>query len=119
MKQTALIIMLSVVGFAVALAVFIANRLAAEEVALLAGVVCGISAAIPLGLLAGAAMGLRRGRDQSAATALPVIYVSQPPQPNVVGVPRTLDSVVPTSRLTTPAARPLNIIGQNEFDPDK
>lgn len=55
MKQIALIVMLSAVGFAVVLAVFIADRLTAEEVALLAGVVCGIGVAVPLGVMAGAA----------------------------------------------------------------
>ena len=117
MKQIALIVMLSIVGFAVALVVFIADRLTTEEVALLAGVVCGIGVAVPVGVMAGAALAGRRQRDQSAAV-LPAIYITQPPQPTVVGLPPG-SARLPQSQLTSPAARALNIIGQNAFDVDK
>ena len=115
MKQIALIVMLSVVGFAVVLAVFIADRLTAEEVALLAGVVCGIGVAVPLGMMAGATLADRRRRDQSAAV-LPAIYIPQPPQPMVVGSPPSSASL---SQPKSPAPRVLNIIGQNALDADK
>jgi hypothetical protein len=117
MKQASLIVILSVVGFAVALVVFIAGRLSAEEVALLAGVVCGVGVAVPLGVMAGAAVAARRRRDQPAAS-LPVIYVSQPPQPTVVGSSPTR-ARLPQLQPAAPAARPLNIIGQNGFDADE
>jgi hypothetical protein len=117
MKQASLIVLLSVVGFAVALMMFIANRLSAEEVALLAGVVCGIGVAVPLGVMVGAAVASRRQRDQPAA-ALPVIYVTQPPQPTVVGQ-QPARPMLPQLQPAAPAARPLNIIGQNGFDADE
>lgn len=115
MKQIALIVMLSAVGFAVVLAVFIADRLTAEEVALLAGVVCGIGVAVPLGVMAGAALAGRRRHEQSAAV-LPALYITQPPQPTIVGLPPVNASL---SQPTSPAPRVLNIIGQNAFDADK
>ena len=117
MKQTWLIIVLSAVGFAVALVVFIASRLSAEEVALLAGVVCGIGVAVPVGVVVGGVVAGRRRRDQPA-TSLPVIYVTQPPQPTVVGS-QPISARLPQPRSAAPAARPLNIIGQNGFDVDE
>ena len=47
MKQIALIVTLSVVGFVAALVALIASRLTTDEVALLAGVVCGVGVAVP------------------------------------------------------------------------
>jgi hypothetical protein len=117
MKQTWLIVMLSAVGFAVALVVFIADRLSAEEVALLAGVVCGVGVAVPLGVIVGAAVAAWRRRDLSM-TPLPVIYVTQPPQPTVVGLPPA-GARLPLPRSSPSAARHLNIIGQNGFDADE
>ena len=117
MKQAALIVLLSMVGFAVALVVIIADRLSAEEVALLAGVVCGVGVAVPLGVMAGAAVAGRRRRDQPAAS-LPVIYVSQPPQPTVVGS-SLAQTRLPRLQSAAPVARPLNIIGQSGFDADE
>jgi hypothetical protein len=117
MKQASLIVMLSVVGFAMALVIFIAGRLSAEEVALLAGVVCGAGLAVPLGVMAGAAIAARRRRDQPAAS-LPVIYVNQPPQPMIVGSPSVRSRWLPP-RSAAPAVRPLTIIGQTDFDVDE
>ncbi len=117
MKQIALIVMLSVVGFAAVLAVFIADRLNAEEVALLAGVVIGVGVAVPLGVLAGAVLAGRRRRDQPTA-ALPAIYITQPPQPMVVGSPPS-GTRLPQPQPASPADRVLNIIGQNAFDADQ
>ncbi len=117
MKQALLIVTLSVVGFAAALVVFIANRLNAEEVALLAGVVCGIGVAVPVGVVVGGLVAGRRRRDQPAAS-LPVIYVTRPPQPTVVGS-QPISARLPQPRSAAPAARPLNIIGQTGFDVDE
>lgn len=114
MKQVSLIIMLTVVGFAVALVVYLAGRLSAEEVALLGGVVCGIGVAVPLGVLVGAVVAAGRRRNEPAAS-LPVIYVTRPPHPTVVGSPPT-SAQLPLPRA---AARPLNIIGQNSFDAEQ
>lgn len=113
MKQIALIVTLSVAGFAAAFVALIASRLTTEEVALLAGVVCGVGVAVPLGVLGGVAMAGRR-RDRSAA-ALPVIYVTQPPKPTVLGS-QSGTANLPAPR---PVARPLNIIGQSAFDVDE
>ncbi len=113
MKQIALIVTLSVVGFVAALVALIASRLTTDEVALLAGVVCGVGVAVPLGVLGGAAMAGRR-RDRSAA-ALPVIYVTQPPKPTVLGA-QSGAANLPQPRS---AARALNIIGQSAFDADE
>ncbi|MBI5566299.1 MAG: hypothetical protein HY870_15480 [Chloroflexi bacterium] len=117
MKQITLIVVLSVVGFAAALAAFIAGRLNAEEVALLSGVVCGIGVAVPFGVMAGTVLAGRRRRDLPA-TSLPVIYVTQPPQPTVVGS-QPIGARLPPPQPAAPAARALNIIGQNAFDADK
>jgi len=117
MKQIALIVTLSMVGFAVALIGFIANRLSAEEVAVLAGVVCGVGVAVPVGVTVGAALAKRQRRDRPTAT-LPAIYVTQLPQPTVVGS-QPSGARLPPPQATLPAARVLNIIGQNAFDVDK
>lgn len=117
MKQIALIIMLSVVGFTVALGVLIASRLSAETVALLAGVVCGVGVAVPVGVMAGTMLAERRRRDHPAAS-LPVIYVTQPPEPTMVGS-RPIGARLPQPQAALPAARALNIIGQNAFDAEK
>jgi hypothetical protein len=117
MKQIAMIIMLSVVGFAVALVVLIASRLSAEAVALLAGVVCGVGVAVPVGVVAGTALAGQRRRDHPAAS-LPVIYVTQPLQPTVVGS-QPIGARLPQPQSASPAAGSLNIIGQNAFDADK
>jgi hypothetical protein len=114
MKQVALIGMLAVVSFAVALVAFIASQLSMAEVALLAGMMCGIGLAVPLGVTAGAAIAARRRRER-ISPALPVIYVAQPPASTVAG------SQLPQVRLPQPglsvsADRPLNIIGQTGFD---
>lgn len=117
MKQIALIVLLSSVGFAAALIGFIANRLSAEEVAVLAGVVCGVGVAVPVGVMVGAALAKRQRRDRSTAT-LPALYVTQLPQPTVMGS-QPDGASRPQFQSTLPAARTLNIIGQNAFDVDK
>ncbi|HZY40798.1 MAG TPA: hypothetical protein VFF59_02260 [Anaerolineae bacterium] len=116
MKQATLIAMLAMIGFALALVVFIASHLSEEEIALLAGAACGIGLAVPLGVAIGAACSARRRSDRAGGLP-PVIYVAQPMRPAVVGALAALPT--PQPRLTAPTARPLNIIGQSGFDAEQ
>jgi hypothetical protein len=73
---------LMVTAFAVTLAVAIANRLSDEALAVLAGVVCGVGAAIPTSLLVVAVT-----RRQDARHGQPGMYQqTHPPYPPVVVV---------------------------------
>ena len=53
MKQASAIVTLSFVGFAIALAAFIGSRLSEQAVALLAGTICGMMLALPIGAAIG------------------------------------------------------------------
>jgi hypothetical protein len=72
----------TVVAFAITLAVVIGNRLSDEALAVLAGAVCGVGAAIPTSLLIVAVT-----RRQDAGRRQPTMYQqSSPPYPPVVVV---------------------------------
>jgi len=78
-----LFVALVAVAFAVALAVMISNRLSDESLAVLAGAVCGVGAAIPTSLLV-VAIARRREEPRSTQPAVPqgmvppVIVVAPP-----------------------------------------
>ena len=108
---------LMVAAFAVTLAVIIGNRLSDEALAVLAGAVCGVGAAIPTSLLI-VAVSRRRdeGRVQPPAPhpqgAYPPVVVVAPPggqqQPNAW-------NTLPPS-LTAPMQRNFTVVGGAPVD---
>ena len=70
-----------VIAFAVTLAIVVGNRLSDEALAVLAGAVCGVGAAIPTSLLV---VAVTRRRDE--ARAPPTRYQAQASYPPVVVV---------------------------------
>ena len=80
MKQASAIVTLSVVGFAIALAAFISSRLSEQAVALLAGTICGMMLALPIGAAIGwFAKGHQRPDRALEASSPTVIVTPQPP----------------------------------------
>jgi len=77
-----LFVALVAVAFAVALAVMISNRLSDESLAVLAGAVCGVGAAIPTSLLV-VAIARRREEPRAQPTVpqgmVPPVVVVAPP----------------------------------------
>jgi len=108
MRRILIIAGIALIGFAITLGVYIAGRLGEEEVALMAGALCGAGVAIPLGAGLGAALVLRRSRPSPPP---PSWIVLSPPGP------------APTARRAQPIAPPLirsagqgvNIIGDNDL----
>ena len=104
---------LAVTAFAVALAMVIGQRLSDEALAVLAGAVCGVSAAIPTSLLIVAAM---RRREEQADAAYPRV---QPPPiqatypPVIVVAPPGVQQQWPNAWRSLPPS--LSAPGQRQF----
>ncbi len=113
MKQTALIVTLGVVGFAVALAMFIASRLSSEQIALIAGGACGLGVAVPLSVAIGVAINARRRHERETSTPPAVIYMTAPPPPANLPAARWTPSIEPPTE--TPR-RSFSIIGNSGFE---
>jgi len=104
---------LVVVAFAVAMAVVIGNRLSDEALAVLAGAVCGVGAAIPTSLLIVAVTRRRGERDAQRVQSFgpqggypPVIVVTPP---GVQQRPGDWNTLPPS--LTTPIQRKFTVVG--------
>ena len=106
---------LVVTAFAVALAVVIGSRLSDEALAVLAGAVCGVGAAIPTSLLI-VAVSRRRDEPRVQPTmpqaAYPPVVVVAPP-----GGQQRSDawSVLPSS-LSAPTQRHFTVVGGSSVD---
>jgi hypothetical protein len=109
---------LLMLAFAVTLAVIVGNRLSDEALAVLAGTVCGVGAAIPTSLLI-VAVTRRRDEPRVQPTApqspYPPVVVVTPP-----GGQQRADSwgALPPS-LRAPMQRHFTIVGEAAEDPDQ
>ena len=105
---------LVVMAFAVTLAVVVGNRLSNESLAVLAGAVCGVGAAIPTSLLI---VAVARRRDEPRVQppmpqgAYPPVVVVTPPGGQQR--PDTWDAFPPS--LSAPMQRHFTVVG-DEFD---
>ena len=105
---------LVVMAFAVTLAVIVGNRLSDESLAVLAGAVCGVGAAIPTSLLI---VAVARRRDEPRVQppmpqgAYPPVVVVTPPGGQQR--PNTWDALPPS--LSAPMQRHFTVVG-DEFD---
>jgi len=101
-------------ALAVTLAVIVGNRLSDESLAVLAGAVCGVGAAIPTSLLI-VAVARRRDEPRVQPTmpqgAYPPVVVVTPPGGQQR--PNTWDAFPPS--LSTPMQRHFTVVG-DEFD---
>ncbi len=106
---------ISAIVFAVTLAVIVGNRLSDEALAVLAGAVCGVGAAIPTSLLI---ISVSRRRDErqvhppASQTGYPPVVVVAPPggqprQGNWNGLPPSL---------AAPAQREFTVVGGTSAD---
>ena len=75
---------LAATAFAVTLAIVIGNRLSDEALAVLAGAVCGVGAAIPTSLLV---VAVTRRRDEARAPAMPMPHYQGSYPPVIVVAP--------------------------------
>jgi len=102
-------------AFAVTLAVIVGNRLSDEALAVLAGAVCGVGAAIPTSLLI---VAVTRRRDERRAEtpayqgAYPPVVVVAPP--GVQQQPNTWNALPPS--LTMPMQRHFTVVGDPSAD---
>ena len=108
---------LVVMAFAVTLAVIVGSRLSNESLAVLAGAVCGVGAAIPTSLLIIAVVRRREGpREQqtTAQGAYPPVVVVTPP-----GVQQRPDAwnALPPS-WSAPTQRHFTVVGDTAEDTD-
>jgi hypothetical protein len=111
-NRLAIVAVLTVMAFAVTLALVIGHRLSNEALAVLAGAVCGVGAAIPTSLLV---ITVSRRHDERGLPA-----VQQGPYPPVVVVAppggRQLPgdwSALPSS-LTAPMERQFTVVGEGQ-----
>lgn len=123
-RSSGLVIALALIGFAVTLAVMIANRLSDQQVALLTGVICGAGLALPLGIAIGAVVASGRHPLRSALTSPPVsppasppiIYMTPPsPAPYTPAAPLRAIEMIERSE---PPRRSFKVIGDGDFDDD-
>jgi hypothetical protein len=117
-------LVLVALGFAVTLAVIVGNRLSDEALAVLAGAVCGVGAAIPTSLLI---LAIVRRREKSVTdwndTQRPQMYAQQqgayPPvivvAPPNVQQPYNWNGGYPPS-LAPPARRQFTVVGGTPAD---
>ncbi len=106
----------SVIAFAVALAVVVGNRMSAEAMAVVIGVVCGVGASIPMSAIILAMS--RRSRPQAEQepgqrSGPPVVVVAPSPmaQPTAAwpAYPQSYPAPV------APAPREYRVIGEDQF----
>ena len=108
---------LVVMAFAVTLAVIVGNRLSNESLAVLAGAVCGVGAAIPTSLLIVAVARRReepRAQPPAPQSAYPPVVVVTPqggPQR-----PGTWSALPPT--WGEPTQRHFTVVGDGSSDPE-
>jgi hypothetical protein len=104
-------------AFAVTLAAFIGNRLSDEALAVLAGAVCGVGAAIPTSLLI---VAVSRRRDDQRAQPQPSVPQGMYPPVVVVappaGQPRYGDWNVLPPALAAPVQRQFTVVGGEAID---
>jgi hypothetical protein len=100
-------------AFAVALAVVVGNRLSDEALAVLAGAVCGVGAAIPTSLLI-VAVSRRRDEERVQPSPLPTSQGVYPPVVVVAppaGQQRFNDWSALPSSLNAPVQRQFTVVG--------
>jgi hypothetical protein len=101
--------------FVASLAVIVGNRLSDEALAVLAGAVCGVGAAIPTSLIIVSVTRRRtETRVQTPARqnqgAYPPVVVVTPPGGQQQQMPRGWDMLPPS--LSTPASRQFTVVGE-------
>ena len=123
MKNATSILMLSFVGFAVVLAGFIGSRLNEQAVALLAGTICGIGIALPLGMVIGWYVGKRRAAEHATLSAQPTVIMTQPqvqPARGYAGASPNgaWNSLYASQPVPLLAPRQFTIVGEETFNHD-
>lgn len=106
----------SVVAFSVALAVVVGNRMSAEAMAVVIGVVCGVAASIPMSaiILALSRRSQVPARDEPTSRSSPPYLVVAPPPPSPSGMGWTGRSrIYPAPAM--PAPREYRIVGDEQF----
>jgi hypothetical protein len=111
MKHASLVVSLAIIGFAITFAVLLGSRLDDQEVALLAGIACGVGVAVPLGIALGMYVVAPRHHERDTPAAPSIIYLPQPPASSQPGSAPYLPPVRVTS-----APRSFNIIGNSGLD---
>jgi hypothetical protein len=107
----------SLVAFSVALAVVVGNRMSAEAMAVVIGVVCGVTASIPmsaiiLALSRRSQTAVRDDNPSPASTPPFFVVAASPPAPPAVGWP---DANRAYRAPAIPAPREYRIIGDEQF----
>jgi hypothetical protein len=111
-SRLAIVAVLTVMAFAVTLALVIGHRLSNEALAVLAGAVCGVGAAIPTSLLV---IAVSRRRDERGLPPVqqgpypPVVVVSPPGGRQLPG-----DWGAFPSSLTAPVERQFTVVGEGQ-----
>jgi hypothetical protein len=111
-NRLAIVAVLTVVAFAVTLALVIGHRLSDEALAVLAGAVCGVGAAIPTSLLV---VVVSRRRDERGQPPVqqgpypPVVVVAPPGGRQLSG-----DWSAFSSSLTAPMERQFTVVGEGQ-----
>ena len=120
MKWGVVWLVLAALGFGGGAAVLVVSRLSAQQLAMLAGAVCGALLALPLGAALGAyAWSLRRTSQAPRPDLSPVIYVATSPAPPALFEPdRPSGPPKPIGRLDVPpvSRRAFNVIGGEDLD---
>lgn len=102
--------------FAIVLAYVIGSRLSSEAIAVLAGSVCGVSAAIPTSLII---LAVTRRNGQKKENNTVTIPQSQPAMPQVVVVPpmqfQQPQGLAPPSTWRNSQPREFNVVGDEEW----
>ncbi len=115
MKHASAVITLSLVGFAITLAVFIASRLSEQAVALLAGTIVGVMLALPIGGLIGWFAKGHRASDRSEPQPPMMIVTPQQPYLNPSTMPVWRGAYPVGSNVPQLAPRHYNTIGGEEL----
>lgn len=120
-KRLKVFVGLAVAAFGVTLAVVIGNRLSDEALAVLAGAVCGVGAAIPTSLLI---LSVTRRREEvrvlppapSQGVYPPVIVVAPPDRPATQMAGQRPNGWDPFLPLSAPTQRQFTVVGGTPID---
>jgi hypothetical protein len=104
MNKIALTLGIAFIGFVIVLGVSIGSRLDQPTVTMLMGLMCGVGAALPIGLAVGLYFGDRRRRDHESPPQ-PIVIMSQPPASTSNSVPQL------QAPYLSPQPRSFSIIG--------
>ena len=114
------VVVLLLLAFVVTLGVVVGNRMSADAMAVVVGVVCGVAAGIPMSVLLMLALNRRqRQADEPSDSQMSGRYATYPPVVVIQGATPAANNLVPPyypmhTAVSEPAHRQFRVIGERD-----